>query len=465
VTHKEYWKEFVTAYTTDKAYWYVPKGKTINEENLYLLKDQLKILRRYQGKDWREYQKIYTVELGKKKLIEHRVDGQKPSDFTAIARMLKVIFDLLGVAWVDEESKIYITSTGDEFISSTKLDHIVKKQLFKYQFYNPSFKEEYFRSIRLFPHLFLLEILFAFRNTGITKEEFILFVSRAESHDQLHDKVELIQKYRELNEKQRAGILNKLKRGKMTQKGKNSRRTSMYNTIFLNHSYSLNFLTYPDYVKISNDNIRIAQKRTREVEAIINEHNRNAVYVEFENEKDWFSFYGDFAKDSSYLNALNYYEDKTNIHKSLEIFRDAQKRNLIPLEEKEEDYIEARIKEKMLENFLEFKLQELEKGLVLVQRQYPTLVGPIDILAKDQNGNYVVIELKKGRSSDRVFGQITRYIGWVKENLSPHNPNVRGIIVGSPIEDRLVYSKKGLNNIERVKLKEFSFYFKFIDRV
>jgi hypothetical protein len=91
VTNKDFWQEFIEAYTKDKSYWYVPKGKTISRENLYLLKKQLKILKKYQGKDWREYQKAYTDELGKKKLIEHRAKGRKPSDFTAISRMLKVI--------------------------------------------------------------------------------------------------------------------------------------------------------------------------------------------------------------------------------------------------------------------------------------------------------------------------------------------------------------------------------------
>ena len=459
--NKDYWNKFIKSFTTDKSYWYVPKGKTINQENLFLLREQLKILKKYQGKDWREYQKAYTQELGKKKLIEHRAKRQKPSDFTAISRMLKVIFDLLGVAWVDDESKIYLTTTGDEFIKSDKLNEIVRKQLLKYQFYNPSYREEYFKCIKLFPHLFLLEILFEFFKTGISKDEYVLSVSRAKSHEQLSEKVELIRKFRELSRSQRASLISKLEKIKIKEKGESSRRSSIYNTIDLNHSYSLNFFTYPEYIRVSNNKIILAKNKLKEVESLIKEHREKAVYVDFENEKDWFAFYGSFDKDSSYLNALAYYEDKININKSLEIFREAQRKNIIPQEEKEEAYIEARIKEKMLEDFLEFKLAELEEGLVLVKRQYPTLVGPIDILAKDKNGNHVVIELKKGRAPDRVFGQITRYIGWIKENL---NPNARGIVVGSPIEDKLVYSRKGLNNLERVKLKEFNFYFKFLDK-
>lgn len=188
-------------------------------------------MKKYQGKDWREYQKVYTDELGKKRLIEHRVKTQKPSDFTAISRMLKVIFDLLGVAWVDEKSKVYITTTGDEFIKSNKSDRIVKKQLLKYQFYNPSYREDYFKSIKIFPHLFLLEILSAFPKTGITKEEYILFVSRAKSHEQLPEKIELIQKYREMSKKQRISLISSLDKVKIKEKETSSRRTSIYNTI------------------------------------------------------------------------------------------------------------------------------------------------------------------------------------------------------------------------------------------
>ena len=49
--------------------------------------------------------------------------------------------------------------------------------------------------------------------------------------------------------------------------------------------------------------------------------------------------------------------------------------------------------------------------------QYTTDVGYIDILAEDEKGNFVVIELKKGRQSDRAVGQLLRYMVWIKKNL------------------------------------------------
>ena len=47
----------------------------------------------------------------------------------------------------------------------------------------------------------------------------------------------------------------------------------------------------------------------------------------------------------------------------------------------------------------------------------------------------MVIELKKNSTNDKAVGQISRYMGWVKENLAP-DKNVTGIILtGKPKEN------------------------------
>ncbi len=62
---------------------------------------------------------------------------------------------------------------------------------------------------------------------------------------------------------------------------------------------------------------------------------------------------------------------------------------------------------KDLENYIISNLEEIEEGLRFIENQYDTkTVGLIDILCKDKDNNYVVIELKKGRASDKVIGQI-----------------------------------------------------------
>ena len=72
----------------------------------------------------------------------------------------------------------------------------------------------------------------------------------------------------------------------------------------------------------------------------------------------------------------------------------------------------------------------------IIGQQYPSDTGPIDILAisKDRK-EILVVELKKGRASDAVIGQIQRYMGYVKEELCEEGQVVRGIIIA--LEDDL----------------------------
>jgi RecB family endonuclease NucS len=80
-------------------------------------------------------------------------------------------------------------------------------------------------------------------------------------------------------------------------------------------------------------------------------------------------------------------------------------------------------------------------------QQYPTTIGNIDILAKDkETGCYVVIELKKNRTSDDVVGQVHRYMGWIKENKG--DDNVKSIIVAGKYDEKLYYAAKAAQNVE-----------------
>jgi hypothetical protein len=57
-------------------------------------------------------------------------------------------------------------------------------------------------------------------------------------------------------------------------------------------------------------------------------------------------------------------------------------------------------------------------------------VGKIDILAKHKSEHkWLVVELKRGQTSDAVVGQALRYIGWVKQELADVGDTVEGIII------------------------------------
>jgi hypothetical protein len=123
--------------------------------------------------------------------------------------------------------------------------------------------------------------------------------------------------------------------------------------------------------------------------------------------------------------------------------------------------------EKQLEDFLIHNWDQTELGkrfdLIteegdLVSQQYPTDIGPIDILVRDKKtGHYVVIELKRNQTSDDTVGQATRYMGWIQEKMG--DMNVRAVIVAGSYDKRLDYALKMVPNIE-VFLYEASFRLK-----
>jgi RecB family endonuclease NucS len=106
------------------------------------------------------------------------------------------------------------------------------------------------------------------------------------------------------------------------------------------------------------------------------------------------------------------------------------------------DFQDMIVSEKAVEDYLENHLDvigsKIGRNLKLVGRQYSTTVGPIDLLTVDnKTGDYVVIELKKGRSADKVYGQCSRYMGWIRKNLATEGEKVHGVIVARDIDDKL----------------------------
>jgi hypothetical protein len=113
--------------------------------------------------------------------------------------------------------------------------------------------------------------------------------------------------------------------------------------------------------------------------------------------------------------------------------------------------VDVEASEKEIEDSIINNPEIIEKGLKLIKRQNTTDVGIIDILCLDKNDNYVVIELKKGKASDKVVGQIQRYMAWVGEGLADKE-RVRGIIVAQDYDTKLEYAIKGSKYPVEVKI-------------
>jgi RecB family endonuclease NucS len=72
----------------------------------------------------------------------------------------------------------------------------------------------------------------------------------------------------------------------------------------------------------------------------------------------------------------------------------------------------------------------MEPGLRLVRREYPTAVGPADLLCVDPAGNRVVVEVKRRVAPISGVDQLLRYIHAIEQQPteSPATP-IRGIYV------------------------------------
>ena len=75
--------------------------------------------------------------------------------------------------------------------------------------------------------------------------------------------------------------------------------------------------------------------------------------------------------------------------------------------------------------------EAIEVGLTLIRREYPTAVGPVDLLCRDALGQTVAIEIKRRGEIDGVE-QLTRYLDCLHADTSLGK--IRGIFVAQSIK-------------------------------
>ncbi|MBI3741625.1 MAG: DUF1016 family protein [Chloroflexi bacterium] len=125
--------------------------------------------------------------------------------------------------------------------------------------------------------------------------------------------------------------------------------------------------------------------------------------------------------------------------------------------------------EEHLEDFLVENWEQMEFGKEYniyeeegepVGQQYPTDTGPIDILAvsKDKK-KLLVLELKKGRASDVVVGQILRYMGYVQEELAENDQKVKGVIIALEDDPKI---RRALAMVPNIEVYRYQIAFKLI---
>lgn len=125
--------------------------------------------------------------------------------------------------------------------------------------------------------------------------------------------------------------------------------------------------------------------------------------------------------------------------------------------------------EKHLEAFLvkNWNSTELSNDFIIyeedgeaVGQQFQTHAGPIDILAisKDKK-RLLVVELKRGRASDVVVGQVLRYMGFVKEQIAEDDQIVEGVIIALEDDQKLRWA---ISSVPAISFYRYQISFKLI---
>ena len=72
---------------------------------------------------------------------------------------------------------------------------------------------------------------------------------------------------------------------------------------------------------------------------------------------------------------------------------------------------------------------------MLVKREWPTEVGPVDLMCRDADGEWVAVEIKRTGTIDAVE-QLTRYLGFIRED--PAKASCRGMLAAQSIKPQAV---------------------------
>ena len=119
-----------------------------------------------------------------------------------------------------------------------------------------------------------------------------------------------------------------------------------------------------------------------------------------------------------------------------------------------EDLTERVVEELMERNWIKTPFAKLGVKLSNVKsygragRQVITPVGIIDLLGfQPRERTWWVLELKRGRTSDVVVGQVCRYLGWVGADCKDRGERAVGAIVAGSANDRLRYAVQANPNL------------------
>lgn len=406
----QHWRGLVRDFRADRAFWYFPHA-TIDVTDV---RPKLAVLAEFDGQAW-------DHDRAARRLRQERLS----TGGAAAARMLRKAVENAGFCWLDDHI-LRVTPSGRALLGGDSPTALMERVLWRYELSTPINNPG---PMRLFPHIALLEILLACGGQ-LTRDEFILLAGRTRTND-VREAIQNVRAWRQLSHEEREDVIGACGRAF-------GRRAT-------DSGYTMNFHGCASYLERFSDDlgrrgIRLLEARRSEIRAKVRAQRAAMEWIDFASAADCIAAYGNIDAPPDLIEAVDYYLDTSQIEKAVDAFRrlPAVARQGRSVEEFEKEAF----LEKHLEDYLAVNLGLIEQGLVLegAGRQQQTTVGTMDLFARAPGGDLVVIELKKVRASDKVFGQICRYMGWVAQEYDGGGHVVRGYIVGSEIDPKLHYA-------------------------
>lgn len=409
-------RQYTTWFNSTDSFWSFTKARAVREDIIGEIVGYHRVLRKFAD----------SGELWNPASQQRFANEVRPGTNVAWGRELKMLFNQLGSVWINNQDKVEFTDVGREFLQSSTPNKLVERQVQKYQLGNPQTSEKLTSSISVIPHYVLLEFLLKSHPRPITKDEFILFVMKVHKHADIPRRIRLMEDYRGLSDRDRTRFHSRLDNG-------------LYKKFDRSYSYVANFLAFPRYLSFANSEISIADYASAERAQAWYDRGNNT-YIRFKSRKDWFAHYGGLDTAPNPIWASDYYRNVGESERATAAYAEAIEKGMAPPNDTLADYRCRVYGEAAMESWLVENLERIESGLTLHGSQFETSgAGRIDILARDASNNFVVVELKRDKASDAALGQLLRYLGWVRLNLSETDV-VRGFVIGNDIDQHMEYA-------------------------
>jgi len=103
--------------------------------------------------------------------------------------------------------------------------------------------------------------------------------------------------------------------------------------------------------------------------------------------------------------------------------------------------------ERDLQELLAATPQALGEPLRLERREWPTDVGPVDLMCRDEDGGWVAVEIKRIGTIEAVE-QLTRYLAFIR--LDPARASCRGILAAQQVKPQAatLAAARGIRSVE-----------------